>query len=274
MDALAPLVTHLSPTVKSYYSGRTCEGGFLDGSAPVGHLHVIRSGRLSVQLPQGREMVIEEPTVLLFPKACAHGFRPDPQGVELVCGTIAWHGDRNSSLINAWPQVIAIALDRMPGIRGTLDLMYDEAFGDKVGRQLALDRLFEYFFIQVLRHLIQQDQLNLGALAAMSDPRLALAFEAMHARPAHPWTLDELAHIAGMSRSRFAATFRAMSGVTVLDYLTDWRMASARQQLSRGRPLKAVANAVGYQSPEALTKVFLRKVGKTPAQWLRGLDPD
>jgi transcriptional regulator GlxA family with amidase domain len=110
---------------------------------------------------------------------------------------------------------------------------------------------------------------GVGLLAAMTDPRLSLAINAMHQRPAHPWTLDELADVASMSRARFAVNFRKLVGITPLDYLTSWRLAVARGQLRRGKPLKSIALAVGYQSSEALSRVFARKVGQTPVEWLR-----
>lgn len=269
MDLLAPLVSHFSLSVKTYYTGKTCEGGSYDGRAPVGHLHVVKSGRLQVGLPGSRQITIDTPTVLFFPRPCAHNMMPDASGVELVCGTVDLGFAEQSPLAISLPQVVSIPIADMPGISTTLDLLYQEAFANEIGRQTALDRLFEYFIIHVLRHLIAQGQLSHGALAAMADPRLAHAFNAMHERPSHPWTLDELADLASMSRARFAANFRALAGITPLEYLTSWRLAVARGQLRQGRPLKSVANAVGYQSPEALSRVFARKVGQTPGEWLR-----
>ena len=71
-----------------------------------------------------------------------------------------------------------------------------------------------------------------------------------------------------MSRARFALNFRARVGATPLDYLTDWRISVAQTLLRRGKPLKAVAPAVGYTSPVALTRVFTRRLGLSPAAWL------
>jgi len=269
MDLLAPLINHFSLSVKYYFSGKTCEGGTYDGLAPVGHLHVVRSGSMLVGLPGGRQITIDTPTVLFFPRPCAHSITPDANGIELVCGTVDLGFTEQSPLAVSLPQVLAIRISDIPGIGATLDLLYQEAFADQIGRQTALDRLFEYFIIHVLRYLVAQGQFSQGALSAMADPRLAQAFNAMHERPSHPWTLDELADQARMSRARFAANFREMAGITPLEYLTNWRLAVARGQLRQGRPLKSVAHAVGYQSPEALSRVFARKVGQTPAEWLR-----
>ena len=53
------------------------------------------------------------------------------------------------------------------------------------------------------------------------------------------------------------------------DYLAQWRMALAGQQLARGEPLKAVAQALGYSSPSALSRAFSARVGAPPRAWLR-----
>ena len=82
-------------------------------------------------------------------------------------------------------------------------------------------------------------------------------------------TLDELADLAGMSRARFAVNFREAAGMTPLDYLTDWRMSVARNLIREGRPIKSVAIAVGYQSQAALTRVFSKRVGCSPTEWMR-----
>jgi AraC-like DNA-binding protein len=39
--------------------------------------------------------------------------------------------------------------------------------------------------------------------------------------------------------------------------------------MRQGRPLKSVAAAVGYQSPEAFGRLFTKRIGQTPAEWTR-----
>ncbi len=52
-------------------------------------------------------------------------------------------------------------------------------------------------------------------------------------------------------------------------YLTSWRLSVARGLMRQGRPLKSVAAAVGYQSPEAFGRLFTKRIGQTPAEWTR-----
>lgn len=224
---------------------------------------------MQLQVADARSVFIDTPCVLFFPRPCAHVMKPGALGVELVCGTVDLGIAEQSPLIGSLPDFLVIPLVEMPAIGSTLELLYREAFGAGVGRQAALDRLLEYFLIHVLRHLVAQQCFTLGALATMTDPRMTPALHAMHERPAHPWTLEQLAALANMSRARFAANFHRLAGVPPLEYLTGWRLVVARGLLRQGRPLKAVAGAVGYRSPEALARVFHRKLGESPSDWLR-----
>lgn len=269
MDFLTPLLNHLSPSVQYFYSGTTCEGGSYDGKEQVGHLHVVKSGSMQVQILGAQCIAIDVPTALFFPQPCAHIMTPSPEGVQLVCGTVDLGIREQSPLAISMPKFLAIPIADIPAIGTTLDLLYQEAFTEAFGRQAALDRLLEYFMIHVLRYLVERGQLSHGALAAMADPRLALALNAMHERPSYPWTLEILADTARMSRSRFAANFLKLAGVPPLEYLTNWRLAVARGMLRQGRPLKSVASAVGYQSPEAFGRVFSKRLGQTPMEWIR-----
>jgi AraC-like DNA-binding protein len=85
----------------------------------------------------------------------------------------------------------------------------------------------------------------------------------------HPWELSEMASRAGMSRARFAVHFREVTGDTPADFLASWRITLAQGLLRAGRPLKHVAQEVGYGSASALTRAFVRKIGQPPSRWMR-----
>lgn len=106
-------------------------------------------------------------------------------------------------------------------------------------------------------------------LAGLADPRLAKALTAMFDDPTHPWGLSEMAGRAGMSRARFAVHFREVTGDTPADFLASWRITLAQDLLRSGRPLKHVAQEVGYGSASALTRAFVRKIGQPPSRWMR-----
>jgi AraC-like DNA-binding protein len=104
----------------------------------------------------------------------------------------------------------------------------------------------------------------------LRDRFVARALTLMHARPAHPWTVEDLAHEVGMSRSALAQRFTDLLGVPPMQYLAQWRLQLAAQQLRlTDRPLAAVAEDVGYESEPAFNRAFKREFGVPPATWRR-----
>jgi AraC-like DNA-binding protein len=151
-----------------------------------------------------------------------------------------------------------------------LGLVFDEAFSDQFGRQAVLDRLCEVLMIRLLRHCMTHGLTQGGTLAGLADHRLAKALADIHKEPARERDLASMAALAGMSRARFAVKFRDVTGETPIDYLASWRIMTAQNLLKRGRPLKHVADDVGYGSASALTRAFIRKLGCSPTAWLKG----
>lgn len=271
MDQLAPLLRQITLSAQSFFSGELCQVVSFDKMA--GHVHILKSGKISMTVRNGAPVTIDQPSVIFFPRACDHRFIPlEGEDSQLLCAYIDLGAQIGSPLAMSLPEVMVLPMGMMSPVRPTLEMLFNEAFTEEFGRQAAIDRLIEYFLIQILRHVIAIGQLQGGIFAALSDARLKHAVGAMHEKPSHPWTLDELADLAGMSRARFAVNFREAVGTTPLDYLTDWRISIAQNLLKQGRPIKSVAAAVGYQSQAALGRVFAKRVGAAPANWLKQLE--
>lgn len=269
MDKLAPFLSRFSLSARVFYSGALCGNSKFDESDGVGHLHLLRQGVVRVSHTKARTIEVVEPSVIFYPRPLQHRLQvKDHKGAELVCASIDFGAGMGNPLLFALPEVLIIPLASVSALEPLLALLFDEAFGKRYGRQSAVDRLVEYLLILLLRHAIDAQLITGGMLAGLADARLAKAITAMHERPEHSWTLEELAHTAGMSRARFAVNFRDTVGATPLDYLTDWRISVAQTLLKRGLSLKIVAPAVGYGSYIALTRVFNKRVGISPAAWL------
>ena len=139
------------------------------------------------------------------------------------------------------------------------------------GASLAANHLAHLMLLQVLRlYLSRQAGGQVGWFYALADPHLNKVIEAMHADPAHRWTLNELASRAGMSRSIFAQRFREKVGETPIAYLTRWRMMLAAERLACGRePLAKIARSFGYESENAFNTAFSRMMGCSPRRYAR-----
>jgi AraC-like DNA-binding protein len=271
MDHFEALFRHFTPTAQAFFSGNLCTVIAFDDPEGMGHLHILRAGRLTVTRAGRSPLELTEPAILLMPRHLAHGFVPDPDiGADLICATIQIGGRQGNPIALGMPDLLVVPFNRVPTISPTLDLMVGEAFAALDGRQVALDRLFEYLIVQTIRHVIDQGLVSGGVLAALGDPRLARAITAMHDRPEKLWTLDDLAGVAGMSRTAFARHFRDIAGSSPMDYLTRWRMTIAQNMLRKGASIKAIASAVGYDSPAALSRTFTKISGMSPRQWMDG----
>ncbi len=280
MDKLSPLFARFAPTARFFYSGNVCSAKDYFESDGVGHLHLLRSGQMSVSSratgsPTADLLTIDQPSVLFYPRPRNHRLLPNEgEGANLLCATVDLDSEKRNPLVMALPDVVVVPVHEIVAIAPTLDLLFAEAFAARYGRQAALDRLLEYFLILLLRHVIDSKMLNAGILAALHDTRLSKSITAMHERPEQAWSLETLAEEAGMSRARFAARFRETVGTTPLEYLTDWRLCVAQTLLKRGNPIKAIALSVGYRSSAALRRVFTKKLGMPPREWLNGRKPE
>ena len=268
MDKLSPLFSRFTLSASVFYSGMLCGTTDFNTSAGIGHLHILRQGCVSAS-HQNTIIEVTQPSVIFYPRPQQHRFKIKQQeGAELVCAEIDFGAGLGNPLVCALPEVMIIPLSDIAGLTSLLDLLFDEAFAKRSGRQAAVDRLAEYFLILLLRHAIDTQLIELGIFAGLADVRLAKAISAMHEKPEYLWTLEQLALKADMSRTRFAVNFRDTVGVTPLEYLTDWRVLVAQTLLKRGHPMKMVAPMVGYGSSIALTRVFSKRVGVSPAVWL------
>lgn len=269
MDTLSLLLDRFTLSARVFFAGALCDESSFARQPGLGAIHVLKRGQLRVDQENGATLEVTEPAVLFYARPHAHKFHVDRRvGAELVCGWIDLGAGLGNPLLRGLPDLILAPLALIPGIETTLGTLFDEAFASRPGRQAALNRLIEYVLVLLLRHAMQSDLVAGSVLAALADARLSKAVVAMHEKPEHPWTLATLAREAGMSRARFAVHFRAVTHVTPLDYLTDWRMSVAQNLLKHGTSLKLIAPRVGYLSSVALARVFSRRVGVSPARWL------
>ena len=151
----------------------------------------------------------------------------------------------------------------------TVRLLAMESVSHTPGRSIVLNRLAEVVFVQLIRVWIDRLPAGEGGwLRALKDAQLASAMQAMHTAPGEAWTLESLAERASMSRSAFAARFKAVVGETPLDYLTRWRIQRAMSLLEQGNvPLKEIVSRSGYASEAAFRTVFKSRVGESPGSY-------
>ena len=84
-------------------------------------------------------------------------------------------------------------------------------------------------------------------------------------------SLDELARETNYSRGHFLRMFRAATGKTPHQYLTECRIERAKSMLLEARKVSLidVAARCGFSSQSHLTRVFRKQIGVTPSVFKR-----
>lgn len=85
-----------------------------------------------------------------------------------------------------------------------------------------------------------------------------------------PLMLDQLAALANLSRSRYAALFKAQTGFAPIDYFNRLRMHQACQWLDTTEDsVKCIANRLGYDDPLYFSRVFRSVTECSPMAYRR-----
>lgn len=276
VDRLSVLLDRFHVRATLFHTGPLCGRTTFEAQPDRAFLHVLRRGCLQIEHPARagapRRVVVEEPTLLLYPRAVQHTFvNPSREGSDFTCATLQFAGGDRNPIVAALPPLVQVPLDVVPGLRPALDLLFAETDQVRCGSRLLADRLFEVVLIQLLRWVIDHPQavsVSGGLVMGLSDPRLARALVALHAAPQDDWTLARMAAEAGMSRSGFAEAFRSVTGTTPLAYLTDWRLTVASTLLQAGQPQKLVAAELGFSTASSLSRAFKQRFGVAPRAWL------
>ena len=191
----------------------------------------------------------------------------------LVGSRFAVDGRQAEMLLRTLPPIIHLeASNDQAALRWAIERMMEELQQNRPGAELVAQHLAHMMLVQALRlHLSRQADARVGWFFALSDPPISAAMGAMHADPAHRWTLAELASLAGLSRSVFAERFRVKVGETPIEYLTRWRMMLAGDRLTHtGDHLAKTALSLGYESESAFSTAFKRVMGCSPRRYARG----
>ena len=181
--------------------------------------------------------------------------------------------DRHAEdLLRTLPPLIQVtSLGERTKLRWPIHLMMEELREGHPGSSLVAQHLSHMILVQTLRlYLSESSQKGVGWFAALADPHLNISIGAMHANPSFPWTLQELAARAGMSRSSFAEHFRDRVGETPIAYLPRWRMILAGERILQGREtLAQISVSLGYESEHAFNTAFKRVMGCSPRRYAR-----
>lgn len=192
----------------------------------------------------------------------------------VVSSRFAVEGDESGLLQGILPPLVHIRQSADRGaLRWSIEAMMRELREEQPGSLLVIGHLAHMILVQALRaHLSESPKSGVGWFSALADKQVGAAIRAIHAKPAHRWTLRELADCADVSRSTFALKFKETVGTTPIQYLTRWRMLLASDRLSNSKDsIATVAFSLGYESESAFSTAFKRVMGSSPRLRVRNI---
>jgi AraC-like DNA-binding protein len=268
-------------------------------------LHLITEGHCYVEAADGPPVPVAAGDAVVFPQGDAHrlcsqpGLAPAPgatlgsalsgpprrpsrggdgAATRLVCGYLACDAGLARMLLGGLPRLMRIHVRGTNAgnwLEASARHAVSEARRPGPGGAGVLVKLGETLLIEVLRlYMNEHGDDRTGWLAGIGDRVVGAALNALHKRPAHGWTLEELARESGTSRSVLAERFQHLVGTSPMQYLTQWRMMLAANLLcGSDAPLARIAEDVGYQTDTAFSRAFRREFGAPPAAWRRTRSP-
>lgn len=299
MDVLSNILSTFKVQAEIFHNGQICGEWQIDTSGShKAVLHAVTHGTCELLFKDGahHESSLTVGDVVLLPrdlqcricsakevttklniiesKPFAEGLQNDSTG--LVCAHIKFEHHANNFLFDMLPECIVIKGNEMPwknNLKPLIDVLIYESISENPGVQETLNRLVEMAIMIVIRVSIEDESNYSGFAAALRDPKIYKALDAIHNNPSNEWTNEELAKITSMSKSAFISKFKSLLGETPINYVAQWRMKAAYKWFRDDNiTIAEAAERCGYQTEAAFSKAFKRELGVSPGKVRAGED--
>jgi AraC-like DNA-binding protein len=142
-------------------------------------------------------------------------------------------------------------------------------------------RMAEGFDIALLKYLIgmmlflSREYSHIKMPVGQGFLKIGKALGLMESQYERQWHVDELAKIANMSRASFMRTFRAVLGVSPIDYLIGLRVNRAKELLVlTSGSITEIAFEVGFTDSNYFSRQFKKVTSLTPRQYRKNRGAD
>ncbi len=163
-------------------------------------------------------------------------------------------------------ELFVIDRDRLTYTGGTapMDLMLT-LVGARCGKTLVA-QICDQFAHERVRDRKDRQHIPIATRLGRNHAALAEVAALMEANIEEPLSLDELAHLAGLSQRHVQRMFREALGCTPSQYYLDLRLRRARELLLQtGMSITSITVACGFQSPCHFSKAYRALFGQSPS---------
>ena len=289
-----------APWCVNAHSSRALARQFAPGAEHVIIFHLLTEGCAFVRLENGHRETLVAGDLVMIPHGDPHVMGNGgatqavndaeevagviAQGLKLwriggggevtkfVCGYMACDPELSKVFLNGLPPLFKVSIRNDASgrwLENSIRFSVEQAGESRAGGEAVLAKLAEVLFVETLRgYIAQLPSGQTGWLAGARDPEVGKTLALMHRNPERPWTLADLAHEAGISRSVLAERFRHYLTETPIAYLTRWRLQLGAQMLtSTSYSVAQIAGDVGYESEAAFNRAFKREFAVPPARF-------
>ncbi|EJN09479.1 hypothetical protein PMI42_06800 [Bradyrhizobium sp. YR681] len=198
---------------------------------PYALFHYLSRGSATLALEQGQELEMSEGDLVVITRGEPHVFYSDRRAKPLriididrssprlgvirhgnrarphatmICGNFTVSRPLLGSVLELLPPVLLLKPNADGGwLEAILRRMVSESALERPGQRVALSRLTEVLFVEVLRSWIASLSPGQGGwLGAISDPHIGPALKLIHENPERPWTLSATSVTAWGSAAR------------------------------------------------------------------------
>ncbi len=273
----------------------TCTMGL--GRNPGATLHYVLGGRGKLSFQSNAPLLLEPGRLVLVPSCMSHSLCNEgggqtglpackpaglnieehlaqgdgPGNMVVLCSNISLELQSTHGLIDLLRAPLCLDVTGNLVAEQAMQALMAEMSTPRMGRHAMIRVLLLQCVIEMLRVRLEAGDPAVLWISALADPGLWQALRAMLEEPGAVHSLENLAQVAGMSRSRFAERFQAAYGAPPMTFLRQLRLARAAQLLTERRaPVKRIAQMVGFESRSAFTRAFTLCYGQSPRAFRGG----
>jgi AraC-like DNA-binding protein len=233
-------------------------------------IYVLRGVTVHVDRASAQQTILRAGTVVLIPAGLEHRLADqEPCIVLLLClGTEFVKAE--AELAELWQRLLQVQSGSIalgPWWRRRIENLFRHAVVEQTMAQPGWGIAVKAAAAQILVQLARVRSERRGGDA---DHRVAFVAREMEESLFDEWDLDRAAARAEMSRRAFSARFRAQTGQTFLERITELRLKHAAQLLQQGNhSIVGAAFASGYHDLSHFYRLFRGRFQMTPKAWVQ-----
>lgn len=131
---------------------------------------------------------------------------------------------------------------------------------------LAWNSLYIQSLIQMILLCLLRKYTRASSEESNVPPLLQAIMSYIHTNYSHPLTLETIGNAVGISRWYLSKFFKKETGVSIIDYINEYRCSHALALLLKSEhPITKISDMCGFSSLEYFSRVYTKQYGHSPS---------